>query len=305
MPRVKQKAAPENMSEGETAVTGFMDSSAVSFEEAIEIRWMPIQEALDHQADGNPKLHNIESLARLILRDGFTDPPKWDVNLNNGQGGFVFGNGRLEALAWLEDRHQDDPDAYPRPRGIGVMRDGTAWVLPVKIGVDSRSFVHAQQQLLDHNSIQIAGEFDVLEVARMYDRESYVNILNQIKQGAEAEGMDLGDQLTETVTAEDFSLLTKIAQSVDGPLDFQEPDGGISIGGEHDGDFEEGTGEEDLPPEAGVRMLQLFLDTETHPEMMAMVEALNEKFGTQNPTDCILHGMRQLYADHFGQSLEE
>lgn len=51
----------------------------------------------------------------------------------------------------------------------------------------------------------------------------------------------------------------------------------------------------DDPPVSGVRMVQLFLDTETQPEFMQMVEFLNPILETDNPTDCVLAVMRQVY----------
>lgn len=58
---------------------------------------------------------------------------------------------------------------------------------------------------------------------------------------------------------------------------------------EDDEDFED-------PPVSGVRMMQLFLNTETQPEFMQMVEFLNPILETDNPTDCVMAVMRQVYA---------
>lgn len=51
----------------------------------------------------------------------------------------------------------------------------------------------------------------------------------------------------------------------------------------------------DDPPMSGVRMVQLFLDADTQPEFMNMVEFLNPILETDNPTDCVLAVMRQVY----------
>jgi hypothetical protein len=207
----------------------------------------------------------------------------------------------------MESKHDEDPDAYPMPRGIAIERETGAWALPVKFGVNSSSQVHAQQQLIDHNSLNlVGGGFDPLEVARMYDQQAYVNILAQISAGAEDAGIDLTDGLTATVTADDFTLLAQIAEQMGSDLEFQAPDG-ISLGGEVEGGFSEGEGDEeeeeaDTPPESGVRMLQLFLDTKSHPEMMMMLEALNPKLQAQNPTDCILKAVREIYSQLIPQS---
>ena len=51
-------------------------------------------------------------------------------------------------------------------------------------------------------------------------------------------------------------------------------------------------------PESSVRMMQLFLDTESHPLFLEMVEALNGIYGTDNPTDCVMAGLRELCENH-------
>lgn len=51
-------------------------------------------------------------------------------------------------------------------------------------------------------------------------------------------------------------------------------------------------------PESSVRMMQLFLDTETHPLFLEMIEALNGIYGTDNPTDCVMAGLRELCQNH-------
>ena len=51
-------------------------------------------------------------------------------------------------------------------------------------------------------------------------------------------------------------------------------------------------------PESSVRMMQLFLDTESHPLFLEMVEALNNIYGTDNPTDCVMAGLRELCENH-------
>lgn len=51
----------------------------------------------------------------------------------------------------------------------------------------------------------------------------------------------------------------------------------------------------DEPPASSVRMMQLFLSTETYPKFMEMIESLNVVYGTDNPTDCV---MAVLQADY-------
>ena len=46
----------------------------------------------------NPKKHDIDLIIQSIEKYGFKDPPKFEPSLNNNEGGFVEGNGRIEAL---------------------------------------------------------------------------------------------------------------------------------------------------------------------------------------------------------------
>ena len=51
-------------------------------------------------------------------------------------------------------------------------------------------------------------------------------------------------------------------------------------------------------PESSVRMAQLFLDTKTHPLFIEMTDKLGEIYGTENPTDCVMAGLRELCENH-------
>lgn len=53
-----------------------------------------------------------------------------------------------------------------------------------------------------------------------------------------------------------------------------------------------------LSPESSVRMAQLFLDTKTHPLFIEMTDKLGEIYGTDNPTDCVMAGLRELCESH-------
>lgn len=51
-------------------------------------------------------------------------------------------------------------------------------------------------------------------------------------------------------------------------------------------------------PQSSVRMAQLFLDTKTHPLFIEMTDKLGEIYGTDNPTDCVMAGLRELCESH-------
>lgn len=186
---------------------GVLDISELETDEQIEFVWMRIQDAVALQCEGNPKLHDIQKLALSFVEYGFQDPPKWDSNLNEGRGGIIYGNGRLEALAWLEQQHRENPEAYPRPRGISVVKETGAWAVQVKVGVFAKSATQAKQFLLDHNSLTLGGsDFDSGDIARLYGGDTYTAMLEDIRRGLEEEGLDPGN-LTLTTTLSDLQFL--------------------------------------------------------------------------------------------------
>lgn len=200
MPNTKATADPASL---------LLERDTLEIDEVVETRFMRVQDAVKHQAEGNPKIHQIENLAAVFIRDGFTDLPKWDVNLNNGAGGFVFGNGRLEALAWLEGRHREDPEQYPKPRGIATEQGSGDWVVPIKYGLDARDHAHAEAQLVDHNNLVLGPGFTALDIARMYNVEKYTAILKRVKDN----GSGSDGEVTATVSTADLRTLTDLAAS--------------------------------------------------------------------------------------------
>jgi hypothetical protein len=56
--------------------------------------------------------------------------------------------------------------------------------------------------------------------------------------------------------------------------------------------------EADEPPQSTVRMMQLFLNTETHPLFIKMIEELNNIYETDNSTDCVMAALREVCKDH-------
>ena len=71
---------------------------------------------------------------------------------------------------------------------------------------------------------------------------------------------------------------------------------GEDIGDDEDSDDSNVSG--DNIPESSVRMAQLFLDTKTHPLFIEMTDKLGEIYGTDNPTDCVMAGLRELCESH-------
>jgi hypothetical protein len=106
--------------------------------EAIAIELVALSEL--EKLDGvlwerNAKKHDLDRIWESIERHGFIDPPKYDRNLNNGRGGLVFGNGRIEALIGGLIRAREA--GKEPPRGIAIASDGE-WCIPVKHFFGSR-----------------------------------------------------------------------------------------------------------------------------------------------------------------------
>lgn len=141
----------------------------------LELRYVLLTEAV--QWDANPKQHDIGAQFESITRYGFKDPPKFEPELNGGNGGIVEGNGRLEALRWMIDQ------AYTPPAGIAVLPDGD-WAVPMLFGVDAASKEAAEAYGLDHNNLTLMGGDGItaLDIARMYDIEQYTAVVKRITE---------------------------------------------------------------------------------------------------------------------------
>ena len=147
--------------------------------------------------DGNPKLHDKETIQASIIENGFRDPPTWDANLNNGQGGIVEGNGRSQVLKTMQDSGSD------LPRGLAQTKEGK-WVSPVIFGCDARSEAAAKRYAIDHNNITMkGGGFGAAEIGQMYNPELLMDLLK---------GLNDEDCLPLTVSEKDLNLLLSEVQ---------------------------------------------------------------------------------------------
>jgi hypothetical protein len=121
---------------------------------------------------------------------------------------------------------------------------------------------------------------------------------------AKAKELAIADNRASEVGLEwDTGVLEDLAQDVELADWFTEDEmAGWDVGVEDDGiDYQppedQGFDEDDIP-ESSVRMVQLFLDTDTQPLFLEMVENLNLLYGTDNPTDCVMAGLRELCQNH-------
>lgn len=126
---------------------------------------------LDHVVlwDENPKEHDIGSIVASIRRYGFRDPLAYDSTLR----ALVEGHGRSHALRMMREAGED------APRGIATDSDG-AWYVPVLFGVDAESEATAKAYAIDHNNLTMAGEFEVWDVAKIWDEEAYTALLQEM-----------------------------------------------------------------------------------------------------------------------------
>jgi hypothetical protein len=103
----------------------------------------------------------------------------------------------------------------------------------------------------------------------MYNMEDYLKLL---------EGLRVEDDLPETVDADDLALLFEAMAGAFDELDLN--------GGGGDGEIEPDEIDDDAPSGA-VKMVQLFLDTETHPLFMEAVEKLTKQNDAGSLTECV------------------
>jgi hypothetical protein len=160
----------------------------------------------------NFKRHDIGGLWQSIERYGFVNPAKFDVNLNGGKGGLVFGNGRTEAIVGMlieAQRDKKDP-----PRGVATNADGE-WCVPVLFGVDQASEALARSLAIDDNNFVMAGgDFTAWDMAKMWDVPEYVGLLK-----------GLAEEETLAITVDEdglASLLLGLAGDGDRPEETEE-----------------------------------------------------------------------------------
>lgn len=152
-------------------------------EAALTLVYMRLSAALALEWEENPKLHDLPAIGHSIVRYGFQDPPRLVNALNNGRGGLVEGNGRLQALADLCAAGQSPP------ANIGRLPDGE-WAVPVLVGNDGFSLALARAYAIDHNHLTLlGGDLSLPDLARIWDAQLYGQLLEQIQAEMSAEAL--------------------------------------------------------------------------------------------------------------------
>lgn len=142
---------------------------------------------------GNPKKHETGDLAESIRRHGFRDPIAYDPQLNDGRGGVVEGNGRLQVLRTMEEASEEPP------RGIAVDSEGR-WLVPTLFGLDSQSQAQATAYGIDHNALTLGGSgLGVEDLLRLFDEPALEALLR--------DAPDAGELLVSLSTADVDALL--------------------------------------------------------------------------------------------------
>jgi hypothetical protein len=167
----------------------------------LQLVYAHLDELAEKFLQGNPKRHDIGQLWDSMQRYGFRDPLAYDQSLNDGEGGIVEGNGRLETLIWASNNGQKPP------RGIKLDKAG-AWYVPLILGCDARDMSEAVAYSFDHNTMVLSGgEFTALDAKNLYDPESYVALLEELAKTSNlpltVDGGDL-DLLIEQLQVPNF-----------------------------------------------------------------------------------------------------
>lgn len=143
----------------------------------LSLKYIPISQA--ELFDNNAKLHNLDQIIQSIARYGFKSACKWEGTLNDGRGGIVAGNGRVEALRMMEERGDDLP--------IGIAQDETGeWCVPVLFGVEAESEAIARAYALDDNNLTLlGGDLALADLKKLYNQELLMSELEELALSGE------------------------------------------------------------------------------------------------------------------------
>jgi hypothetical protein len=151
-------------------------------EESLQLLYIDTEILSKFFLAGNSKKHAIAELEEMVARHGFRIPMVFDTNLNEGRGGIVAGNGRLEMLRDLQS------GGFPAPRGV-LAQDGK-WFAPLLVGLNAENEVEAIAFSIDDNLAAVGGaELKVLTKALMFDSEA---LMAQLAALGEAEALPVG-----------------------------------------------------------------------------------------------------------------
>lgn len=172
---------------------------ATDADDEVKIHYVPLDDLTESFLDGNSKKHDTSKIVDSIQRYGFKDPITFDPSLNDGDGGVIEGNGRLESLIEIRDKGGN------LPRGIKK-----GWLVPVIFGVSATSEPEAIAYSVEHNwSVTWGSDIDTKDLLTMFDAEKLEEQLQELR---DAESLpvgfgDLGEILETFKETEDDSVV--------------------------------------------------------------------------------------------------
>jgi hypothetical protein len=153
------------------------------------------------------------------------------------------------------------------PRGIPITSSGD-WAVPITVGVDQDSEAMAVALGIDHNSLTYTGGSGGLSgLMAMWDQDALVGLLSGV-----------ADEEIMPVTI-DEDALSSLLLALNPPDKMEE--------GAVDRDYDDDEGMKDDLPDSPVRMVQLFLNKDTHPRFMDAVAALSSTGDYADLTECV------------------
>jgi len=178
-----------------------LPTDQLDLRDAPQLIWIRVKDAVRLLWKENPKLHDIGSVVSSISRHGFQEIPKYDKHI-----GIKAGNGRVEALAWMESQ-----GGYDLPRGLALFTKTGEWVMPLLIGTDAKSRDLARSYAIDSNNLTLGGgDFTALDAMRLWDQQGYLRILASLaKKGQLPESVD-GDDLDYLSFVSNFNPLEDV-----------------------------------------------------------------------------------------------
>ncbi len=196
-----------------------MGNSPALTGDVLHIRYVPLD--LGRKWDRNPKRHDLDTLILSIVRHGFRDAPIYDETLH----AISAGNGRTTAVAILRDEPDyvralaPDWDGQP-PAGIALDDQGD-WHIPMQFGVNAESVAAAEAFAVTHNNLTMAGgDFSFLDIASMWEREAYAELLGDLESAGELPVGVTDDELAELQSLfEDVPTLDELAAAHGEPDD--------------------------------------------------------------------------------------
>lgn len=161
--------------------------------DAIALHYVSLDDLAETFLDGNSKKHDVDKIIESIRRYGFRDPIAFDPVLNEGAGGIIEGNGRLEALSAMRDR------GINLPRGLKE-----EWQVPVLFGVNSNSEAEAIAYSIEHNwSVLWGSDADLEQMLSLFEEEALTEQL-RVLDGENSLPLSVDENLDELLSTLEF-----------------------------------------------------------------------------------------------------